>query len=262
MSAPKWPVSHISCTALKKGTPRRTISSMNHRTWGTRCIILVLSHTFCACYIDHRWPHSIVFFVIRFPVVLAKQACKTKRRGGGGGAGAMHGRAEQRRGAGAPAQQFPRPRFDANNNSSPAAPRRRLCRGRPVLCRRAVRRGSRPRGHDEPTPTQCGRWEYLPLERQRAHDQARGAAIHRLVPLPTRRQHATPQPQRLQWPSVFLVLCDISPTYPTVWNVAPRFQLAALAAPHHRTRRRPMWFVTPFSAQRTAAALGATAATG
>jgi|EP01047_Picozoa_sp_COSAG01_P040730 hypothetical protein len=48
---------------------------MNHRTWGTRCIILVLSHTFCACYIGHRWPHSIFFFVIRFPVVLAKHAC-------------------------------------------------------------------------------------------------------------------------------------------------------------------------------------------
>jgi hypothetical protein len=71
-------MSHISCTALKKGTPRRTISSMNHRTWVTRCIILVLSHTFCARYIDHRWPHSIVFFVIRFPVVLAKQACTAR----------------------------------------------------------------------------------------------------------------------------------------------------------------------------------------
>jgi hypothetical protein len=41
----------------------------------SRCIKLVLPHTFCACYIDHRWPHSIVFFVIRLPVVLAKQAC-------------------------------------------------------------------------------------------------------------------------------------------------------------------------------------------
>ena len=70
-------MSHISCTALKKGTPQRTISSMNHRTWGTRCIKLVLPHTFCACYIDHRWPHSIVFFVIRLPVVLAKQACRS-----------------------------------------------------------------------------------------------------------------------------------------------------------------------------------------
>ena len=72
-------MSHISCTALKKGTPRRTISIINHRTWGTRCIKLVRSHTFCACYIDHRWPHSIVFFVIRLPVVLAKQACRYRR---------------------------------------------------------------------------------------------------------------------------------------------------------------------------------------
>jgi hypothetical protein len=33
-----------------------------------------ITHLLCS-YIDHRWPHSIVFFVIRFPVVLAKQAC-------------------------------------------------------------------------------------------------------------------------------------------------------------------------------------------